>query len=81
MAKLCEQLRTKKYEGSDADERLGNYYLYLLVKEALTLDPAALAKIRDEQLIILRSSEAKGLAEAVPVALARLEYKLGNIGE
>ena len=81
LAKLCEQLRTEKYEGSDADERLGNYYLYLLVKEALTLDPVALAKIRDEQLVILRSSEAKGLAEAVPVALARLEYKLGNIGE
>lgn len=81
LAKLCEQLRTETYEGSDADLKLGNYYLYLLVSEAMTLDPEALKKICDEQLVILRSSEAKGLAEAVPVALARLEYKLANIGE
>ena len=80
-AKLCEQLRTKTYEGSDADKRLGNYYLYLLVKEATTLDPEALSKVKGEQLMILEATEAKGLAEAVPVALARLEYKLANIGE
>ena len=81
LAKLCEQLRTNTYEGSDADKKLGNYYLYLLVKEAKTLDPNELVKIRDEQLMILEASDAKGLAEAVPVALARLEYKLANIGE
>ena len=81
LAKLCEQLRTKIYEGSDADKKLGNYYLYLLVKEALTLDPESLKKVKDEQLMILRASDAKGLAVAVPVALARLEYKLANLGE
>lgn len=81
LAKLCEQLRTKTYEGSDADKKLGNYYLYLLVKEATTLDPDVLSKVKGEQLMILEASEAKGLAEAVPVALARLEYKLANIGE
>ena len=81
LAKLCEQLRTKTYEGSDADTKLGNYYLYLLVKEATTLDPEVLSKVKSEQLMILEASEAKGLAEAVPVALARLEYKLANIGE
>ena len=80
-AKLCEQLRTKTYEGPDADKKLGNYYLYLLVKEATTLDPEKLAKLKGEQLMILQASEAKGLSEAVPVALARLEYKLANIGE
>lgn len=81
LAKICEQLRTKTYAGSDAAKVLGNYYLYLLVKEALTLDPAALTKIRNEQLMILEASDAKGIAEAVPVALARIEYKLANIGE
>lgn len=81
LAKLCEQLRTKTYEGSDADLRLGNYYLYLLVKEALVQDPAELKKIQDEQMMILRASDAKGLVEAVPVALARLEYKRSNLGE
>ena len=81
LAKLCEKLRTKTYEGSDAALKLGNYYLFLLVKEALTLDPEALTKIKAEQLMILEVSDAKGIAEAVPVALARLEYKLANIGE
>jgi len=81
LPKLCEQLRTKTYEGSDADKILANRYLKLLVDESLTLDRESLEKIRDEQLMILRASDAKGLAEAVPVALARLEYKLANIGE
>ena len=40
-----------------------------------------LSKVKDEQLMILEASEAKGIAEAVPVALARLEYKLANVGE
>lgn len=81
LAKLCEQLRMKTYEGPDADKILGNYYLNLLVKEALTLDPEELKKIQSEQLMILRASDADGLTEAVPVALARLEYKLANLGE
>ena len=81
LAKLCEQLRTKSYEGPDADKILANYYLYLLVKETLTSDPKELKKIQSEQLMILRASDADGLTEAVPVALARLEYKLANLGE
>jgi|GEM_PF-5277131 len=81
LAKLCEQLRTNTYQEKDADLKLGNYYLYLLVKETQTLNPEALKKIKNEQFLILRSSQAKGLAEAVPVALARLEYKLANLGE
>ena len=72
-------LLTAKSE--DADKILGNYYLNLLVKEALTLDPEELKKIQSEQLMILRASDADGLTEAVPVALARLEYKLANLGE
>jgi hypothetical protein len=79
LAKMCEKLRTKTYEGSDANEKLANYYLYLLVKEAQTKDPEELRKIEKDQFMILASSDAKGLAEAVPVALARLEYKLANM--
>ena len=81
LAKLCEQLRTKTYQGDDAEKRLCNYYLYLLIKESRTLDPAELAEIRNRQLLILETCDNKGLAESVPVALARLEYKLANVGE
>lgn len=81
LAKFCEQIRTKTYEGGDAANRLSNYYLYLLVSEASTLSPEKLAKIRDQQLLIIETCDARGLAEAVPVALARLEYKLANVGE
>lgn len=79
LSKLCDALRKKSYEGSDADMKLGNQYLYLLVMEAMSNDPRELAKIKTEQLKILGATEAKGIAEAVPVALARLEYKLGNL--
>ena len=81
LAKVCEQLRTKTYQGDDAEKRLCNYYLYLLVYESRTLDPKKIAKIRDQQLLILEMCDNKGLAESVPVALARLEYKLANVGE
>lgn len=81
LAKLCGQIRTKTYEGSDADARLSNYFLYLLVKESRTQDPEALKQIKAEQLLILETSEQKGLAECIPIALARLEYKLANLGD
>ena len=81
LAKVCEQIRTGKYEGGDEEMRLSDYYLYLLVSETTTQDPAKLAEIRDQQLLILETCDAKGLAESVPVALARLEYKLANVGE
>ena len=81
LAKFCEQVRTKTYEGGDAEKRLCNYYLYLLVSESTMLDPKKLAEIRDQQLLILETCDNKGLTKAVPVALARLEYKLANVGE
>ena len=81
LAKFCEQVRTKTYEGGDAEKRLCNYYLYLLVSESKTLDPKKIAEIRDQHLLILETCDNKGLAESVPVALARLEYKLANVGE
>ena len=81
LVQFCEKVRTKKYEGGDAEKRLCNYYLYLLVSESTMLDPKKLAEIRDQQLLILETCDNKGLTKAVPVALARLEYKLANVGE
>lgn len=81
LAKFCEKVRTKTYEGGDAEKRLCNYYLYLLVSESRTLDPKKITEIRDQQLLILETCDNKGLAESVPVALARLEYKLAKIGK
>lgn len=69
---------TKKY-AKDLDAKLGAYYLNLLVKEAQTMDAEALEDIYNEQLLVLEATEATGLAESCPVALARLEYKLANL--
>lgn len=77
---FCETVRKGEYKGSDVEQKLSNYSLMLLVKESQTTSPAELAKIRDEQMKVLEFSSGKGLAEAVPVALARLEYKLANSG-
>ena len=71
---------SEKYEGKDADLKLCNYYLYLLAKEIKAKDVATLKKVADEHLLILEATQSKGLSEAAPVALARIEYKLANLG-
>ena len=71
---------TREY-AKDLDAKLGAYYLNLLVKEAQTMDAEALENIFNEQLLVLETTEAKGLAESCPVALARLEYKLANLNK
>lgn len=65
----------------DADQRYANYYLYLLVKESLVTDPKVLKEMQAQHLMMLETSTAKGLVEAVPVALARLEYKIANLSK
>ena len=90
LGRLCASL--KAVEAGTADEaakayaenakvKLANYHLNLLVREAQTLDPTELKKIKSEQMMVLEAAEVACLAEAVPVALARLEYKLANLGE
>lgn len=81
LKKFSAQVCAKTYEGDDVEKRLGNYYLYLLVREALVLDPESLVKTMEEHLMILETCDAKGITESVPVALARLEYKLANVGK
>lgn len=71
---------TKEY-AKDIDAKLGAYYLNLLVMEAKTMDAKELENIYNEQLAVLEATEAKGLAESCPVALARLEYKLANLNK
>ena len=81
LKKFCEEVRTGAYKESDVPEKLSNYYLYLLVKESMTLDPAVLKTVKEEQMLILWTTDYEWLAVSVPVALARLEYKLANVGE
>lgn len=78
LSKTCEEIRAKTYEG-DADAVLSNYYLYLLVSESLAKDPDKLREIRADHLAILAATDADGLVDAVPVALARIDYKLANM--
>ena len=81
LKKFAEDVRTGAYQEGDVPQKLANYYLYLLVKETKTNDPDELKGVMEAHRIILRTSDDDGLAESVPVALARLEYKLANIGE
>lgn len=90
LKKLCSAIaaveagtadEAKKALAKDAEKKFGDYHLYLLAKEAQTMDVEELKSILDEQLTIIEKTDAAGLAEACPVALARLEYKLANLGE
>ena len=85
LVKLLSVIRSKEYDGKIAPEVvLADYQMYLLIDEFNATrkgDVATLRKIRDQHLMILENSEEKGLAEAIPAALARLEYKLANFGE
>ena len=77
--KVVKQIADGTYQGEPIKKILANYTLYLLAKEAQTDDPSQLSKIKDEQLKIIENCDADGLVESVPVALARLEYKLANL--
>lgn len=79
--KVVKQIAEGTYQGEKLEKILANYTLYLLAKEAQTDDQDQLSKIKDEQLKIIENCDAAGLVESVPVALARLEYKLSNLVE
>ena len=76
--------RTKAFAGTltkedKLDERMANYYLYLLVRESVRHDPEILRKTLGEHLSIIESTTAKGVVDSVPVALQRIEMQLKNI--
>lgn len=88
LEKYCEAMRkiesgeaddADKILAKDAEMRFANYYLYLLVREALVMNPEVLEKTLEEHLRILESCEENGLVESCPVALSRLECKLSNL--
>lgn len=76
-----EMLKTKEWEGreKEAEAILGNYYIRALAREAGCLDPQTLREIHAEQLRILELSTMDSLRMACPIALARIEYKLGSL--
>lgn len=76
LAQYVESIRNESCEDDNIDERLANYHLYLLVKEAKQKDAKSLQSIKSEQLMLLQASKAEGLVATVPVALARIEHQL-----
>ncbi len=76
-----EKLKTKEWKGreEEAEVVLANYYIRALAREAGCLDPEKLKDIHAEQLRILELSTMDSLRMACPIALARIEYKLGNL--
>ena len=90
LEQYCEAMRkvevgeaddADKALAKDAEVRFANYYLYLLVREALVMKPEKLEKTLGEHLRILESCKEDGIVESCPVALSRLEYKLSNVSE
>lgn len=79
IADYVESIRNETCEDDNIDETLANYHLHLLVTEATDKNVATLKKLQKEHLMLLQVSQAEGLIEAVPVALARIEYQLNNI--
>ena len=88
LEQYCEAMRkigsgcaddADKILSRDVEVRFANYYLYLLVREALVMNPEVLEKTLGEHLRILESCEEHGIVESCPVALSRLEYKLSSL--
>ncbi len=76
-----KKLKTEEWKGREreAEVILANYHIRALAREAGCLDPEELKAIHAEQLRILELSTMDSLRMACPIALARIEYKLGNL--
>lgn len=73
---LRDQLHSgasQKLQKEEVARKLGNYYLYLLIRESVVRDQPRLKKTADEHLMLLETAEVKGLTESVPTALGRIE--------
>lgn len=60
--------------------KLSDYYVQAIALEIGCLDAKVLKKLHAQQVAILQYATTDSLALACPVALARLEYKLANLG-
>ncbi len=76
-----EKLGTDEWKGreEEAEAVLSNYYIRALASEVGCLDPKKLKSIHADLLRILELSTMDSLRMACPIALARIEYKLGNL--
>ncbi len=76
-----EKLATDEWKGreKEAETILGNYHIRALAREAGCLHQEELRAVHAEQLRILELSTMDSLRMACPIALARIEYKLGNL--
>lgn len=80
--KINAEMVAGTYKGElKADAMFADYAVYLLARETQTTDPDELAQLRTDHLYVIENCEDEGLAVAVPVALARLDYKLAHLGE
>ncbi len=61
-------------------QKLSDYYVLAIAREIGCLDAKTLKELHAQQVAILQLSTTDSLALACPVALARLEYKLANLG-
>ena len=79
LPKLHEQVRRgEEIPKEVVEQKLSNYYLYLLVREAVNRNPDSLKKALAEHLMIMETGDYAGLTEAVPTALGRLEMTLNH---
>ncbi len=60
--------------------KLSDYYVQAIAQEIGCLDAKVLKDLHARQVAILQNATTDSLALACPVALARLEYKLANLG-
>ena len=60
--------------------KLSDYYVLAIAQEIGCLDAKKLKELHAQQVGILQLATTDSLALACPVALARLEYKLANLG-
>lgn len=61
--------------------KLSDYYIQAIAQEIGCLDKKELKKLHAQHVAILQNATTDSLALACPVALARIEYKLANLGK
>ncbi len=81
-AEFLKDVQAGKYQDQqDAlDRKLSDYYVLAIAREIGCLDAKVLKELHAQQVAILQYSTLDSLAFACPVALARLEYKLIQLG-
>jgi len=79
---FLKDVQSGKYADDKAGltTKLSDYYIQAIALEIGCLDAKVLKGLHAQQVAILQNATTDSLALACPVALARLEYKLANLG-